>query len=70
MYEKIPISHLSYVYSISIYNNTLNVVTFEVQGHKTSISKVDFCKVLGISTPSKVIHPDSITISHLILMFH
>lgn len=70
MYEKVPLSQLSHVYSTAIYHINLDVVNFEFQVHKTSISKANFCEVLGLSTSSKFIHPNSITISRLILMFH
>lgn len=59
MYKKVPLSMLSHVYFIVLYHNNLDVVNFEVHGNKTSLS-----------TSSKVIHPDSIIISHVILMFH
>lgn len=70
IFEKVPLSHLSKAYSTTIYNNTQQVMNFEVYRHKTSISKEKFCKLLTLSSSSYVLHPDSIAISHLIAMFH
>lgn len=70
MFEKVPISHFRMSYSIGIYNNALDVMNFEVHGHKTSNSKAIFCKFLGFSFSQDAIKPDAVSISRLITVFH
>ncbi|CAI9296458.1 unnamed protein product [Lactuca saligna] len=47
-HEDVPLSTLILAYSTTNYNKKMNVMSFEVKGHKTTITKVAFCKLLGL----------------------
>lgn len=70
MFENVPVSHLSMVYSTSIYDSALDMINFMVHGHQTSITKVKFCNLLGLSSSNHGIHLDSVAISSIIVGFH
>lgn len=70
MFEKVPLFLLSQAYSTAIYHSTEEVINYDVLGHKTSISKVHFCKLLGFYSYPDVIHPDSVAIYRLFTMFN
>ncbi|CAI9286149.1 unnamed protein product [Lactuca saligna] len=48
MDEDVPLVHLSKAYLTSIYNKIDEIINFEVSSHKTSISKANLCKLLGL----------------------
>lgn len=48
MSEYVPLINLSKSFFTAIYNMLEDVINFEVLNHKTSISKPDFCKLLGL----------------------
>ncbi|CAI9287432.1 unnamed protein product [Lactuca saligna] len=61
MIEYVPISQLSLAYSIAIYNKKMEVMGFEIQRMKTSISKTNFCKLSGLSITEDFIAQDNIS---------
>lgn len=69
MSEDVPLVHLSKAFSTAIYNKTEEVFYFEVSSHKTSITKANFCKLLGLVTSDVSVDPDSILTTSLIEMF-
>ncbi|CAI9301104.1 unnamed protein product [Lactuca saligna] len=70
MFEKVPLSYLSKAYPTAIYHISKEMVNFEVNGNKTSISKAHYYKFLGFSSSADLIQPESVSISSLISMFH
>lgn len=58
------------VYSTASYNSAEQVMNFEVHGHRNWISKVNLCKLLGLSSSPDGINPNSVAIYRLIVMFH
>lgn len=58
--EDVPISQLSLVYCTASYNKQIEVMKFEIEGVKTSISKSNFYKLLGLSIAKDFIALDKI----------
>ena len=69
MSEDVPLVHLSKAFSTVIYNKSEEVIYFEVSSHKTSITKANFYKLLGLAMPDVSIDRGSIPASSLIEMF-
>lgn len=68
--ETIPLVHLSKAFSTAIYNKMDDVIKFEVANHKTSISKLQFCKILGLSTSEVNVDLESIPATSMIEMLY
>lgn len=69
MHEDVSLMHLSKAYSTAIYNKTEEIINFEVSSHKTSITKSNFCKLLGLVSCDVGVDPESIPATSLIDMF-
>lgn len=69
IFEDVPISQLSLSYSTTSYNENMEIINFEVQGLKMSISKSNFCKLLGLPTTEDLIVPDKIFASSIIQVY-
>lgn len=69
MSEDVPLVHLSKDLSTAVYNKYEYVINFEVSSHKTSITKPNFYKLLGLVKPAVSVDPESIPAAYLIEMF-
>lgn len=68
--EDVPISQLLSAYSITSYNKQMDVMNFELQGVKMSISMFNFYKLLVLSTAEDLIALDKISASTIIQACH
>lgn len=66
MFENVSISSLSIDYSTSIYKKSLEVMKFEVPGHKTSISNTNFCMLLGLTQVEGAVNPNLVVFTSII----
>lgn len=69
MVKTMPLVHLSKAYSYAFYNQHEGVIIFEIDSHKTSISKTLFCWLLLFSSFEGLVNPESISSSSIIEMF-
>ncbi|CAI9271278.1 unnamed protein product [Lactuca saligna] len=60
MAETMSMVHLSKAYFSAFYNQNEGVINFESDSHKTSISKTQFCRLLGFSSSEGLVDPESI----------
>ena len=58
---QVPLVHLSTAFSTSIYTKQDETITFEVAGHKTSVSLNRFRKLFKLPTTVHTVNPDSIS---------
>ncbi|CAI9294695.1 unnamed protein product [Lactuca saligna] len=65
----VPLVYLSKAFSNVIYNKSEEVIYVEVSSHKTSITKANFYKLLGLVTSNISFDPNSIPATSLIKMF-
>lgn len=70
MFGFVALVHLSKAFSSTNYNQSEGLITFDVDSHKTSISKVRFYMMLGFSSIDGLIDPESISSSEIIKMFY
>lgn len=71
LYEDVLISALSMAYSTTIHNKSLEGMNFEVIGHKTSNSKTNFCKLLGLTPVHGTTNPNLMVSTNIIrIYFH
>lgn len=68
--EEVPLVHLSEALSTAIYNITNGVIHVEISNHKTSITKPNLCKLLGLALPKVSVDPELIPTTSLIEMFY
>lgn len=61
MAESVPMVHFSQAFSSTFYNQNEGVITFELDSHKTFISKTRFCRLLGFSSAEDLVDPESIS---------
>lgn len=68
MSEDVPLVYLSKAFFTTIYKSE-DFINFEVLNHKTSISKPNFCKLLGLVSPEISVDPELVPATYLIEMF-
>ncbi|CAH1437860.1 unnamed protein product [Lactuca virosa] len=69
MAESVPLVHLSKAFSTTNYKQSEVMITFEIDSHKTSISKSRFCRLLGFTATDDLVNPETISSSAIIEMF-
>lgn len=68
MHEGFSLVHLYKGYSTAIYIKTEEIINLEVSSHKNSITKANFCKLLGLVSSDVGVDPESITETTMIEM--
>ncbi|CAI9266356.1 unnamed protein product [Lactuca saligna] len=70
MDENVPLVHLFKAFSIASYQHSEAMITFEVDSHKTSISKARSSRMQGIYSTVVVVYLESISSSTILEMFY
>lgn len=57
-HELVLMTAMTLAYSTMLCNPSMAVISFEVEGHKTTITKSSFYKLLGLSTGESYLNPE------------
>ncbi|CAI9273803.1 unnamed protein product [Lactuca saligna] len=68
--ENVPLVNLSKAFSTTRYQQSEVVITFEIDSHKTYISKARFSRMLGFSSSEGLVNPESISSFVILEMFY
>lgn len=69
-HEEVPLLTIILAYNIVTYNKKMDLMKFDVQGHKTDITKTTFCKLLRLRTSDGYSNHDLFSSSSIIKVYH
>ncbi|KAL7609651.1 hypothetical protein Lser_V15G12998 [Lactuca serriola] len=68
--ESVPMEFLSQIFATAQYDKVVDRIFFDIFQHKASISKQQFCSLLGFEADSTRVNLETIPMGHLFNMFY